>query len=49
MLTKKFCPKCSSENIDTVVSARGAPIGYICKDCKYQAPIFPEKELEDGS
>ncbi|MBI2452410.1 hypothetical protein HYV50_05030 [Candidatus Pacearchaeota archaeon] len=43
MITKKFCPKCGSEDIQMVA---GGLIGsWMCKNCGFSGSIFPEKPI----
>ena len=43
MLTKKFCPRCKSENVEMI--AAGVTGSFMCRDCGYSGSIFPEKEI----
>lgn len=43
MLTKKFCPRCGSENVQVIA---GGIIGtWMCADCGFSGSVFPEKEI----
>ena len=42
MISKIFCPKCKSEDVDVSVSPFGQYISK-CRDCDYEANTFPEK------
>jgi ribosomal protein L37AE/L43A len=43
MLSKKFCPKCGSEDVHLV--AGGMTGTWVCKKCKYTGTLFPEREI----
>jgi transposase-like protein len=44
----KFCPKCKSLNIRSkLIGFFGFPAKYRCKDCGYQAFIFPAISMEE--
>ena len=43
VLTKKFCPKCGSEDVQMI--AGGITGSWICKNCSYSGSVFPEKEI----
>jgi transposase-like protein len=43
----KFCPKCKSLNIRSkFIGFLGFPAQYRCRDCGYQAFIFPTLTME---
>ena len=43
MISRKFCPRCESENIEMVA---GGIIGsFMCEDCGFSGSVFPEKTL----
>lgn len=42
----RFCPKCKDERI---IPLAGGQIGiFQCVNCRFQSPIFPEREIELG-
>ncbi|MBI5804232.1 hypothetical protein HY450_03245 [Candidatus Pacearchaeota archaeon] len=43
MLTKKFCPKCRSWDVEMI--AGGTTGIWMCKNCGFSGSIFPEKEI----
>jgi transposase-like protein len=44
----KFCPKCRSLNVRSrLLGFLGFPAKYRCKDCGYQAFIFPAISIEE--
>lgn len=43
MLTKKFCPRCGSEDVDLV--AGGVSGTFMCRNCGFSGAVFPEKEI----
>ena len=43
MLSKKFCPKCRSEEV--IMVAGGITGTWMCKSCGFSGSIFPEKEI----
>lgn len=46
MISKKFCPRCKSEDVMMVA---GGTIGmWMCKKCGFSGSIFPEKEILGG-
>ena len=45
MMSKKFCPKCKSENIR--MTGWGGLGGWECVDCGFRGSVFPEKFKEE--
>ena len=46
MITKKFCPRCGSDDVDMIA---GGIIGaWMCRKCGYSGSIFPEREIVGG-
>ncbi len=43
MLTKKFCPRCGSEDIELVAGGIGGI--FMCTNCGFSGSVFPEKEI----
>jgi len=43
MITKKFCPRCGSEDVEMV--AGGTMGTFICKNCLFSGSVFPEKSI----
>lgn len=44
-MNKKICPKCESKNVKLEITASlalGAPQNWVCLDCGFSAPNFPE-------
>ena len=44
---KYFCPKCKSENVNGVSIFGIVPLRWKCKDCGFEGPTFPIKELNN--
>ena len=45
MISKKFCPRCKSENVE--LAAGGMTGIFECQNCGYSGSIFPEKLMTD--
>jgi len=48
----KICPRCKSAEVyidksNPLQPAMGMPARYICSNCGYSAPTFPEIDIED--
>ncbi len=43
MISKKFCPKCKSEDVEMV--AGGITGSWVCGNCGFMGTVFPEKEI----
>ena len=43
MISKKFCPKCKSNNVE--MASGGVTGSWVCMDCGFMGTIFPEKEI----
>lgn len=43
MLSKKFCPKCGSDEVEMI--AGGTTGTWMCKKCGFSGSIFPEREI----
>ena len=43
MIGKKFCPRCDSEDIEVV--AGGTTGMWMCRECGFTSPSFPEKTI----
>ena len=46
-MTRKFCPKCGSEDVKieiTPTAVVGMPQRWVCNECNYSNFVFPEKE-----
>ncbi len=47
MQKAKFCPNCESFNVEAstgFLSIIGGNLSWICNDCGFNAPIFPDED-----
>lgn len=43
----KFCPNCESFNVEastSFLSILGGNFSWVCNDCGFRAPVFPDED-----